>query len=318
MNLLYKILASHLLMIFFVPKASVETNIWGALGEEVYYETHFKITDDTEDIQIRKNYSKILQLKNGNWTSSEKGKYTFSNSGTLKIEYLTNKDSGNYSVNIYNKTGKHLFGREFVLQIQERVSEPIISWDCENKTLTCCVANGTDIKLELSLNGNKTHNDMKTIRSQFYMEKTEFQCTASNNINKETKKGNFDCSEKKLDLNLLLGICGAGALTLLFVALLIFYISRRKQPAHGRNDQVEIRVLRVPTKDRGQKPSRAPGSAPNTAAQLPPPSRHSPQAPSQRLQAPHPQQKVPLPPVPPHKGPPLPRPRAQLKPLRGT
>ncbi|XP_054996829.1 T-cell surface antigen CD2 [Sorex araneus] len=317
MNLVYKILASHLLIIFFASKASVETSTWGALGEQVYWETPIKCDNNIEDIRLEKNQVKIAQFKGCIWNSQEKGKYYFFDNGTLKIEHLENSDSGNYSVNIYNTTGKHVFEGKFVLQIQERVSEPTISWDCKNKTLTCRVANGTGTKLELSLNGNKTSNDMKMITSKFYMEKTKFWCTASNNINKKTKQGNFDCSEKGLDLSLLLGICGAGAVALLFVALLIFYISRRKQSTPERNDEVEIRALRVPTKDRGQKPNRAPGSAPNPAAQLPPPPGHHPQAPGQRLQAPHPQQKVPLPPVPPHKGPPLPRPRAQQKPPRG-
>lgn len=238
MNLIYKILASHLLIIFFASKASVETSIWGALGEQVYWKSHFKCNNDIEDIRLEKNQVKIAQLNECIWNSQEKKrKYEFFNNGTLKIEHLKNSDSGNYSVKIYNKAGKYVFGKEFVLQIQERVSEPIISWDCKNKTLTCRVANGTGTKLELSLNGNKTSNDMKMITSQFYMEKTKFWCTASNNINKKTKQGNFDCSEKGLDLSLLLGICGAGAVALLFVALLIFYISRRKQPTPGRNGE---------------------------------------------------------------------------------
>lgn len=56
--------------------------------------------------------------------------------GTLKIKYLRNEDSGNYSMDAYKKNGGYGFGNKFVLEVQGKfpkilyaiVNTILLSW----------------------------------------------------------------------------------------------------------------------------------------------------------------------------------------------
>lgn len=319
-------------MIIFAPTGGVQEKIWGSLDGQVYLNIPHKVDSSIEDIRWHNNKNKIAQFKR-NSQSSQEEKYEVFKNGTLKIKYLMDKDSGEYSVDAYTSSGAHEFGYQFVLEVQERVSEPNISWNCDLNILTCHAAKGTGTELELYLNEEKNTTHMKNITTKISTKSYTARCIIRNNISEETTQEKFDCSEKGLDIYLIIAICVAGVIFLIFVALLIFYISRRNKRTRQRTDQVEIQVRRVPTRERGQRPLPNPGSSPNPAVGQPPSLGHRPQTPGHHLQVPgqrvpQPGHRVPHSQQRPHhhsgpqvhqqRGPPLPRPRVQPKPPRGA
>ncbi|KAK2499094.1 hypothetical protein MC885_011242 [Smutsia gigantea] len=336
MSLACKILASFLLIAIFSTKGAVpeEISVWGALDQDINLNIPgFQMSGSIDDVQWKKDKTKIAQFKKGKPPYKLKETYQILANGTLKIKQLKRNDSDIYKVAIYNTNGKSSLEKTFVLKILEMVSQPEISWNCSNTTLTCKVTNGTDSQLQLYLNGsNVTKNNQMIITYKWPTKwKALFKCTASNKISEKTSTVTISCTETRLDVYLIIGICIGGVILILFVSLLIFYTSKRKRQSSRRHDEeLEIRDPTEATKTRGRKPHQIPDSTLQNPAvsQPPPPPGHRPQAPGYRPGIPghralHQQQKRPPPPpqgaqVHQQKGPPLPRPRVQQKPPRAT
>ncbi|XP_007452700.1 PREDICTED: T-cell surface antigen CD2 [Lipotes vexillifer] len=332
MSLMCKILASFLLIFAVSTKGEVPENtkvIWGCLDRDINLDIpDFQMNDRVADIRWDRNKIKIAQLKQDKPPYQITDTYVMLKNGTLKIKALKRNDSDVYKVSVYDSNGKNILEKAFDLKIQELVSKPVISWSCTNRTLICEVAKGSDPKLKLFL--NETHikeSHQKVITHKWNSKWTaSFNCVASNNVGAQTSTVTISCSEKGLDIYLIIGICGGGTVFLVFVALLIFYISKRKKQRSRRNDEeMEIRGKRVTPEERGWKPHQIPGSTPQTPAmsQTPPIPGHRSQAPAHRPRPPgprvqHHQKKRPPPTlgqqIHPQKGPPLPKPRVQTKP----
>ncbi|KAM5201618.1 T-cell surface antigen CD2 [Hipposideros larvatus] len=333
MSFACQILASFLLMLSFSTTGEAPGNItvYGILDQDINLDiSDSQMNEDFGDIQWEKDGARIARRKN-NQTDLQKDKYQLFNNATLKIKHLKRNDSSNYKAKIYSETGKHIIEKTFDLKIVEAVSKPVISWSCTNTTLTCEVKKGTDYKLRLYRNRINIKEDHKIIVYKWKNVNELYNCIASNEANEENDTVTITCSGK-VDIYLIVGICAAGITFFIFVALLIVYISKRKKQ-HRRRDgeELDIRVHRITSEERTQKPHQIPGSAPQNPAvsQPPPPPGHRTQAPGHRPPPPghrvqHQQQQQQKRPLPPHgtqghqqKGPPLPRPRVQPKPPRG-
>ncbi|XP_069335019.1 T-cell surface antigen CD2 isoform X2 [Eulemur rufifrons] len=340
MNLLCKILASLFLIFNFSTKDAVPSDTgnhkkaWGVLDQEVNLDIRKFQMKDLDDIKWEKgpNKIKVAQFKKGKEPYRLNGTYTVLANGTLKIKPLQKNSNGIYKVTVYNAEGKNILEETFDLKIVELVSKPEISWDCINRTLTCEVMKGTDPELKLYQNRKHfmTHSQKVITHTWTTNPNAMFKCTAKNRFSEESSEKAINCVEKGLDIYLIAGICGGGTLFLIFVGLLIFYISRRKKQNRRRNnEELEIKVHRVTTEERSQKPHQMPASMLQNpaASQAPPPPSHRSQAPGHRPLPPghrvqHQPQRRPPPSsgtqVHQHKGPPLPRPRVQPKPPRGA
>ncbi|XP_036894770.1 T-cell surface antigen CD2 [Sturnira hondurensis] len=332
MSLTCKILTSFLL-IFILSTQGTDMPVQGVLNRNITLNVPDQQPGVLHDIRWFKNSTRIARVKEGQVYDLQEG-YQVSASGALTIKHLQSDDS-NFSIFIYNMDGEQIFTRTFHLKILEGVSKPEITWNCTNRTLTCKVTNGTEPKLELYQGHKYIKGGQKVIEYKWTTKQnTLFKCTATNIASKETSVADLTCPEKGLDTYLIIGICGGGILFLLFVALLILYADkRRKAHRRRRDEEVEIRAHRTASEERGQKPHQIPASAlqnPATSQPPPPPSHrpkahaHRPLPPSHRVQHPHQNQQLKRPLPPPgtqarqQKGPPLPRPRVQLKPPRGA
>lgn len=77
----------------------------------------------------------------------------------------------------------------------EAVSKPNMSWNCTNRTLTCQGTGGTDPKLKLYQNGNRVREDQKIIVHKWSnLNTVQFECTASNDVSKESRTEKIKCS----------------------------------------------------------------------------------------------------------------------------
>ncbi|XP_006161453.1 T-cell surface antigen CD2 [Tupaia chinensis] len=337
MSLPYHILASFLLIFSSSAKGqdSEPIPLCGVVDQDINLDIpDFSMSDLVDDIQWRigSNKSKVAQFHRDRNNTSPIERYEILQNGTLKIKHLKKNDNNTYKVSIFNKKGKSLLERSFNLKIVEMVSKPKISWNCVNKTLTCEILDGTDPQLKLSQKGRQLGSILQKVLTHKWTSKlpTEVTCTAKNSLSEKSTVTAISCSEKGLNIYLIIGTCVAGTLLMVFVALLIFYISRRKKQNRRKNDaELELKAHRVTTKERARKPNQIPATMPqNPAASQPPPPPpgHRSHAPGHR-QVPaghrvqHQQQKRPPPSgtqVHQQKGPPLPRPRVQPKPPPGA
>ncbi|XP_012513923.1 PREDICTED: T-cell surface antigen CD2 [Propithecus coquereli] len=342
MNLSCKILANLLLIFNFSTKDAVPSETgnpkeaWGVLDQEINLDIpNFQMNNDIDDIKWEKegpNKTRVAQFKKDKTSFHLNETYAVLANGTLKIKSLKKNSGGTYKVSVYNTEGKFVQEKTFHLKIIELVSKPEISWDCINTTLTCEVVKGTDPELKLYQNQKHFMTSSQRVITHKWTTRLNamFKCTAKNRFSEESSEKVVNCLEKGLDIYLIAGICGGGILFIIFVALLIFYISKRKKQNRRRNnEELEIRVHRVATEERSQKPHQMPASVPQNpgASQAPPPPSHRSQAPGHRPLPPghrvqHQPQRRPPPSsgtqVHQHKGPPLPRPRVQPKPPRGA
>ncbi|XP_017505817.1 T-cell surface antigen CD2 isoform X2 [Manis javanica] len=295
MSLTSKIVAHFLVIAILSLKGAVpeEISVWGAVDQDINLNIPgFQMSGSIDDVLWKKDKTKIAQFKKDRTPYELKETYQILANGTLKIKQLKRNDSDTYKVTIYNTQGKNWMEKTFVLKILEMVSQPEISWNCTNTTLTCKVTNGTDSQLQLYLNGSNVTKNNQTIITYKWPTKWKalFKCTASNKISEKTSTVTISCTDEELEIR----------------------------------DHIEA------TKKGGRKPHQIPDSTPQNPAvsQPPPPPGHRPQAPGYRPGIPghrvlHQQQK--RPPPPPHgtqvhqqKGPPLPRPRVQQKPPRAA
>ncbi|XP_004714939.1 T-cell surface antigen CD2 [Echinops telfairi] len=333
MHLPCNILASVLLLCNWVTKGMASEMLKDTLGILDHDVTldfpGLKMDTSISDIRWYKGETKtrIALLKDQKRTSQKE--YELLQNGSLRIKNLTADFNDIYKVEAYDANGKNLMESKIRLTVLERVSVPVISWNCVNRTLTCKVMKGSEPELQLLQNGTvvKRKDQQKVITFVWRRNQdTSFTCTASNKVSSETSVADISCTEKDLNLYLIITIIGGGVLLFLLLALLIFCIGKKKKlRSRGVDEELEIRTHRGAPEERVRKPPQTPGSASKmtAASQPPPPPGHRPQAPSHRPRPPGhriqhqtPKKSSPLPPgtqVHQHKGPPLPRPRVQQK-----
>ncbi|XP_040854248.1 T-cell surface antigen CD2 [Ochotona curzoniae] len=331
MRLPCETLAGFLLMFSFATEGTIpKDTIWGTLGHDIYLNiSEFTGNKAIEEIQwATKEGSIIARLRDNKREYFQlNGTYEIFENGTLKIKRLMRNFSNTYKVTVYNTAGALELEKYFYLEVLEVVSKPNLFWDCSNTTLTCEVVRGTDPQLMLYLNGKYVTKHEKIITHKWTTDSSimTFKCKATNHVSEKYIEAVVNCAGKGLGIFLIVGICVGGLVLIVFVVLLICYISKRKKRNSRRSgEELEIRAPRPATEERARKLPPLPTSAPASAAASPPPPppAHGSQAPGHRPLPPvHrvQQQKQKRPPpsgtqVYQQRGPPLPRPRVQPKP----
>ncbi|XP_008832260.1 T-cell surface antigen CD2 [Nannospalax galili] len=302
--------------------------IWGALDHNINLDIpDFQLTDVIDEIRWEKGKSMIANFKKETSTSSHNTTYEVLRNGTLRIKQLRRDDNDTYDVIVYDTNGTSMLHKSFELRILEKVSEPKISWECSNTTLTCEVMKGTDFELKLCQEKCLNRSHQRIISHKWKNLDAPFRCTASNRVSEKSITVDVSCSVKGLHFYFILGTCVGGLLLVVFAVLLIFYVyKKKKQNSRRKDEELEIKAPpRVSSRERGPpKPHPIPAAAPQNpaASQVPPPPSHRPQAPdhrplppSHRVQHHHKKRTSPSgTQVHQQKGPPLPRPRVQAKP----
>ncbi|KAM9173309.1 LOW QUALITY PROTEIN: T-cell surface antigen CD2-like [Pangshura tecta] len=166
----------------------------------------------------------------------DRRKYEMFSNGTLKIDCLVEEDSGNYKVTVYNGMGSLQVEKNLILSLQEIVSKPEIKWICSQKIkVTCEVKQKNKPALHL------LHNRMLSVNGPIYTNGTwkieyppkariltaEFQCEVKNDVSKRTDDQKIKCSGL-LDIVLIGSIAGGSVFFIIFLALLIYCIRKKR------------------------------------------------------------------------------------------
>nr|AAA37397.1 CD2 antigen protein precursor [Mus musculus] len=307
--------------------------IWGVLGHGITLNIpNFQMTDDIDEVRWVRRGTLVAEFKRKKPPFLISETYEVLANGSLKIKKpMMRNDSGTYNVMVYGTNGMTRLEKDLDVRILERVSKPVIHWECPNTTLICAVLQGTDFELKL-YQGETLLNSLpqKNMSYQWTNLSAPFKCEAINPVSKESKTEVVNCPEKGLSFYVTVGVGAGGLLLVLLVALFIFCIcKRRKRNRRRKDEELEIKASRTSTVERGPKPHSTPAAAAqnSVALQAPPPPGHHLQTPGHRPLPPghrtreHQQKKRPPPSgtqIHQQKGPPLPRPRVQPKPPCGS
>ncbi|XP_048205928.1 T-cell surface antigen CD2 [Perognathus longimembris pacificus] len=289
--------------------------------------------DDVDDIRWEKEGALAAQRLGEHMVAVARGRpaHKVLSDGRLRISQLGPNDSADYRVLLYNRSGTQVFCGAVRLRILETVSKPVISWDCGHATLTCEILRGTDAHLKLCQKQKCNQTDTQMLIQYTWTSlDTPFKCTAQNAVSQEATEATIHCPglDRALYICLVVGVCAGGLVLVACVGLLVLRVRRkRRQRSQKSDEELETKAHRTMSQQRGQGPCLPSTSPPHLDASRPPP------PPAPRCQAPgyqppprghhaqHQPQKRPLPSgtqVPQQKGPPLPRPRVQPEPPRGT
>nr|XP_048725368.1 T-cell surface antigen CD2-like [Caretta caretta] len=297
-------LAKCLVVLFSCVKGSAN-EVYGVLGGSVFLNvSDFKV-EKQHDITWLKNALFLAKIKNSTVKYyREKGKYMMSlDDGTLQIDRLVEEDRGNYTVRVYDDKGQLQMEKNLNLSFEEIVSKPEIKWICsENSVKVTCEVNQRNKALFRLFRNNKTlnlkpHIDANGIWKIEYSSKSstaKFQCEVKNHISKKTADQEIKCSGM-LDIVLIGSIAGGAVVFVIFLALLIYCIRKKRAERYEEQDEetpMKTRQVGDESKYRElpQPPVHAPQKQPRQQQRLPPQSQTQYQA-----------------------GPPRPRPRTQQK-----
>ncbi|CAM4422728.1 T-cell surface antigen CD2 isoform X2 [Caretta caretta] len=297
-------LAKCLVVLFSCVKGSAN-EVYGVLGGSVFLNvSDFKV-EKQHDITWLKNALFLAKIKNSTVKYyREKGKYMMSlDDGTLQIDRLVEEDRGNYTVRVYDDKGQLQMEKNLNLSFEEIVSKPEIKWICsENSVKVTCEVNQRNKALFHLFRNNKTlnlkpHIDANGIWKIEYSSKSstaKFQCEVKNHVSKKTADQEIKCSGM-LDIVLIGSIAGGAVVFVIFLALLIYCIRKKRAERYEEQDEetpMKTRQVGDESKYRElpQPPVHAPQKQPRQQQRLPPQSQTQYQA-----------------------GPPRPRPRTQQK-----
>uniref|UniRef100_K7FTM7 CD2 molecule n=1 Tax=Pelodiscus sinensis TaxID=13735 RepID=K7FTM7_PELSI len=288
----------------------------------------------TDEIRWYKDNSVIMKLKNNDITNyMKKEAYNMSQNGTLQIHRLVKEDSGNYKVQVYNVEGKLKMEKNFHLIIQDHVSKPKITWTCSKKTVkVICEVNQTDkasihlLQNNKAVPGNKPASANGKLKIEFTYRNTtfpaKFQCEVKNDADKKTVEQEIRCSELgSLDIVLILSIAGGAVFFVIFLALLIYCIRKKRAERYDEEALLRTIIYQLVSEPLGHSvPTlnhiwplvfqkwEPPDVPPKIRDELPQVPAHAPQRQPRQQQRPAPQ------PHPPHQAKlPQPRPRTQPK-----
>ncbi|XP_034647769.1 T-cell surface antigen CD2 [Trachemys scripta elegans] len=288
-------------------------------GSENKIYTEYGIRDGSVFLNItgfkEEKQQEVIWLKNSSRLAKDKGsdvryykagkKYELFPNGTLKINRLVEEDSGNYKVTVYNSTGNLQVEENFILSVQEMVTKPEIKWTCSQKsiTVTCEVKQKNKPALRLLQNNKTLFERQPTVANGIwkieYQHKAKshtakFQCEVKNDISMKTTDQEIKCSGP-LDIILIGSIAGGAVVFVIFLALLIYCIRKKRAERYEEEDEetpMQIQQLSDESKYR----------------ELPKPPVHAPQKQPRQQQRPPPQSQTQY-----QAGPPRPRPRTQQK-----
>ncbi|CAM5079746.1 unnamed protein product [Eretmochelys imbricata] len=297
-------LAKCLVVLFSCVKGSAN-EVYGVLGGSVSLNVpDFKV-EKQHEITWLKNALFLAKIKNSTVKYyREKGKYVMSlDDGTLQIDRLVEEDRGNYTVRVYDNEGQLQMEKNLNLSFQEIVSKPEIKWICsENSVKVTCEVNQRNEALFHLFRNNRTlnlkpHIDANGIWKIEYSSKSstaKFQCEVKNHVSKKTADQEIKCSGM-LDIVLIGSIAGGAVVFVIFLALLIYCIRKKRAERYEEQDE------ETPMKTRQ-------GGDESKYRELPQPPVHAPQKQPRQQQRPPPQSQTQY-----QAGPPRPRPRTQQK-----
>ncbi|CAB1333189.1 unnamed protein product, partial [Coregonus sp. 'balchen'] len=129
-------------MICNLTEESIDHQCYAALGGSL----SFRLTANTSDekITLKKGHKRILHFKTGeDWRSKFPQDYVnrseFFNNGTFRLDRVTQDNSGDYLLEIYNSEGTLLCRVNVLLEIQE--------------TMVTCSSEGDGLQYSWTLNG---------------------------------------------------------------------------------------------------------------------------------------------------------------------
>ncbi|XP_007057623.1 T-cell surface antigen CD2 isoform X2 [Chelonia mydas] len=299
-------LAKCLVGLFSCVKGSANEihKAYGVLGGSVFLNVPGFKVENQHEITWLKTASILVKVKNSTVKYyREKEKYTMFPNGTLRIDRLVKEDGGSYTVRVYNDTGLLQVEENLNVSFQEIVSKPEIKWVCsQNSMKVTCEVNQRNEPLFHLFRNNKTLNykppiDANGIWKIEYSSKSstaKFQCEVKNHVSKKTADQEIKCSGM-LDIVLIGSIAGGAVVFVIFLALLIYCIRKKRAERYEEQDEeipMKIRQAGDESKYRElpQPPVHAPQKQPRQQQRLPPQSQTQYQA-----------------------GPPRPRPRTQQK-----
>ncbi|XP_043394266.1 T-cell surface antigen CD2 isoform X3 [Chelonia mydas] len=168
----------------------------------------------------------------------EKEKYMMFLNGTLRIDRLVEEDRGNYIVTVYNDKGQLQVKKSLNLSFQEIVSKPEIKWICSQKLIKVTCEVNQKNKPALHLLQSKTRllaNEPKYANGIWKIEyqpkntilTAKFQCEVKNDVSKKTDDQEIICSGP-LDSVLIGSIAGGAVVFIIFLALLIYCIRKKR------------------------------------------------------------------------------------------
>ncbi|XP_034648773.1 T-cell surface antigen CD2-like isoform X1 [Trachemys scripta elegans] len=300
-------LAKCLVVLFSCVKGSADKDpkVYGIQNSSVFL--------NIPDFKVEKQHE-IIWLKNSIHLTKGKGsnvkyykdrkKYEMFTNGTLKIDCLVEEDSGNYKVAVYSATGRLQVEKNLLLSIQEIVSKPEIKWICSQKLIKviCEVKQKNKPALYL-LQNNRT----LSVNGPIYTNGTwkieyppkariltaKFQCEVKNDVSKRTDDQEIKCSGPQ-DIVLIGSIAGGSIVFIIFLALLIYCIRKKRAERYAQDDETPMQIQQVDDELKYRELSQS--------------LVHAPQKQPCQQQRPPPQSQTQYQVVPPQ-----PRPRTQLK-----
>ncbi|XP_070607847.1 T-cell surface antigen CD2 [Erythrolamprus reginae] len=195
-----------------------------------------------------KDYTYIATITDNNITMAKKqlgpNKYHLGLNGNLEINELKKVDAGNYTVKAYNKSGMKLFERSFTLQVDD-LSElsPKLNELCSQKILTCEMKSSEEQKPRFKLFQDTKEietfeqpvydNTMWKVTLPLKVLSGKYRCEVDVNSEKNHIEKQITCLEEDLPdsvsmLFILMIIMGSVVTLIIFLALIIYCIRRKK------------------------------------------------------------------------------------------
>ncbi|XP_077198398.1 T-cell surface antigen CD2 isoform X2 [Paroedura picta] len=307
MNVGNVLLIKFLLTVSFCLKGAVACQdvVYGVLNHSV--NLCISISQVTpHKIEWKIGTRQVAGLKGKHKFKSDPERYSIFSNGTLKIDKLNRSDAADYSVQIYNDEGfLEPNNKTITLHVMDPLPPLKLTYDCSKNILSCEVKYTEkpmpSFKLFQEKEEQKKHPEPKYVHTVWQVTqrlKNKFgkvSCEASVSTSLQKAEIQFHCPGE-MDIFLIMYIGGGIVIFVVFVALLIYCI--RKKKAERRAQEAEERELRL-TNDAlkyrklPQPPVPAASSQPHPPQRQPPPCSVVQQKPGPPLPRPRPQQKPP-------------------------
>ncbi|XP_025032948.1 T-cell surface antigen CD2 [Python bivittatus] len=276
------------LIILFSLKGSVST-IHGRLGSQIILSA-LSHSGEPHFIQWTKGSTLIAEcLVNSNNSKAEQKEYHAFCNGSLKINTLKKKDAGNYEVEIFDKGGKRLHHEIITLQVDELLLQPKLIELCSKRILKCEVKSSEKPKPRFKLFQNT--QETETFQGPVYDNATwkvtlqlkvlsgKFRCEIEVNSEKNHTEKEITCAGQdfphSIPMFLILAITGGVVTLIVFMALIIYCI--RKKKAKRREREAQEHALQVQIESHMQQrklpqiPAYSDSNPPAQKSRLPPP-----------------------------------------------
>ncbi|XP_063160785.1 T-cell surface antigen CD2 [Candoia aspera] len=239
---------------------------------------------------------------------SESKKYHVFPDGSLKINTLEKKDAGSYKVNTYNETGYFQLQQSVTLQVRELLPQPKLTAFCSKRILECEVKFSEKPRFKLFQNTQEIETfqgpvydnvtwkvtlQLKVLSGKFRCEvdvnsdKTHTEKIICQGINPNLLTHVHICTHilsyefvcvlhfpHSVPMFLILTITGGVVTLIIFMALIIYCIKKKKAKRHEREAQEH--ALQVQIEDHmkyrklPQTPVRSASNPPPQKSMLPP------------------------------------------------